>query len=339
MSDSVLLVGGTSSRLETLKNSLKEVGWKVHALQNPKEALEALRTNTYEAVFCDEELKGASVPGLLSFTRRLNADLPFYVFGEISDKVRLSYKMSGEPNAFLPYPPLPIHLPAPKGTPSIEEKTASVKTPLSGNTSLVALSTVLEMMGMAGQTGTVELEFGKIGLIYVDKGLILHAVLFKDGQTQQGLPALSRLLNLENTEFRLAPYDAPKRPSINLPASSALTEAARISDELDRFQIFIDKTRKACPSITAIAIGYPLNATPIQGYGDIVTLFQKAKTIIEKNRDTLGKLGQFFGLSEQGAFAFVTFGEGGNIIVAAAPPNAKDALYKAVKEAVALELA
>jgi Domain of unknown function (DUF4388) len=195
------------------------------------------------------------------------------------------------------------------------------------------------MMGMAGQTGTVELEFGKIGLIYVDKGLILHAVLFKDGQTQQGLPALSRLLNLENTEFRLAPYEAPKRPSINLPASSALTEAARISDELDRFQIFIDKTRKACPSITAIAIGYPLNATPIQGYGDTITLFQKARTIIEKNRDTLGKLGQFFGLSEQGAFAFVTFGEGGNIIVAAAPPNAKDALYKAVKEAVALELA
>jgi CheY-like chemotaxis protein len=338
MSDAVLLVGGTPNRLETLKNVLKEVGWKVHALQNPKEALEALRANPYEAVFCDEELKNASVPGLLSFTRRLNPDLPFYVFGEITDKVRLSYKMSGEPNAFLPYPPLPIHLPAPKGSPSIEEKVAGAKTPLSGNTSLVALSTVLEMMGMAGQTGTVELEFGKIGLIYVDKGLILHAVLFKDGQTQQGLPALSRLLNLENTEFRLAPYDPPKRPSINLPASSALTEAARIADELDRFQIFIDKTRKACPSIIAIAIGYPLNATPILGYGD-AALFQKAKIIIEKNRDILGKLSQFFGLSDQGAFAFVTFGESGNIIVAAAPPSAKDTLYKAVKDAVALELA
>jgi Domain of unknown function (DUF4388) len=339
MSEPVLLVGGSPSRLETLKKTLVEVGWKVHALQNPKEVLETLKTNIYEAVFCDQELKGASVPGLLSFTRRLNPDMPFYVFGAVDDKVRLSYKMSGEPTAFLPYPPLPIHLPAPKGTPSIEEKVAGVKTPLSGNTSLVALSTVLEMMGMAGQTGTVELAFGKQGLIYVDKGLISHAIMFKEGQTIQGLPALSRLLNLENTEFRLAPYDAPKRPSINLPASSALTEAARISDELDRFQIFIDKTRKACPSITAIAIGYPLNAAPVQGYGDATTLFQKAKTIMDKNRDTLGKLNQFFGLSEQGAFAFVTFGEGGNIIVAAAPTNAKDALYKAVKDAVALELA
>ncbi len=339
MSEPVLLVGGSPNRLETLKTTLKEVGWTVHALQSPKEALEALKNNNFAAIFCDEEMKGGSVPGFLSFTRRLKPDMAFYVFGEVNDKVRLSYKMSGEPTAFLPYPPLPIHLPVPKGTPSIEEKVAGAKTPLSGNTSLVALSTVLEMMGMAGQTGTVELAFGKQGLIYVDKGLILHAVMFKDGQTQQGLPALSRLLSLENTEFRLAPYDAPKRPSINLPASSALTEAARISDELDRFQIFIDKTRKACPSITAIAIGYPLNAAPIQGYGDMAALFQRAKTIMEKNRDTLGKLSQFFGLSEQGAFAFVTFGEGGHIIAATAPTNAKDTLYKAVKEAVALELA
>jgi CheY-like chemotaxis protein len=339
MSEPVLLVGGSPNRLETLKKVLTEVGWKVHALLNPKEVLEALKANVYEAIFCDQELKGASVPGMLNFVRRLNADMPFYVFGAIDDKIRAGYKVSGEPTAFLPYPPLPIHLPVPKGTPSIEEKVAGAKTPLSGNTSLVALSTVLEMMGMAGQTGVVELAFGKQGLIYVDKGLLLHAVMFKDGQTVQGLPALSRLLNLENTEFRLAPYEAPKRPSINLPASSALTEAARISDELDRFQIFIDKTRKACPSITAIAIGYPLNTAPVAGYGDTGTLFQKAKAIIEKNRDTVGKLNQFFSLSEQGAFAFVTFGEGGNIIVATAPANAKDVLYRAVKEAVALELA
>lgn len=339
MSEPVLLIGGSPSRLETLKKALTEVGWKIVASQNPKEAIEALKTNSFAAVFCDEEMKGGSVPGFLSFTRRLKPDMAFYVFGSVDDKVRLAYKMSGEPTAFLPYPPLPIHLPAPKGTPSIEEKVAGAKTPLSGNTSLVALSTVLEMMGMAGQTGTVELAFGKQGLIYVDKGLILHAVMFKDGQTIQGLPALSRLLNLENTEFRLAPYDAPKRPSINLPASSALTEAARIADELDRFQIFIDKTRKACPSIMGVAIGYPLNATPVAGFGDAPALFQKAKTIIEKNRDTVGKLSQFFSLSEQGAFAFVTFGEGGNIIVASAPTNAKDALYKAVKDAVALELA
>jgi CheY-like chemotaxis protein len=338
MPEPVLLVGGNPNRLETLKATLKEVGWTVHALQNPKEALEALKANTYAAIFCDEEIKGASVPGLLSFARRLNADLPFYVFGAVSDKVRLSYKMSGEPTAFLPYPPLPIHLPAPKGTPSIEEKTAGAKTPLSGNTSLVALSTVLEMMGMAGQTGTVELDFGKRGLIYVDKGMIQHAVVFKEGQTQQGLPALSQLLVLENTEFRLATHEAPKRPSINLPASSALTEAARMADELKRFQTFIDKVRKACPSVTAVAIGYPLNATPLQGFADATVLFQKAKTVLEKNRDTLGKLNQFFGLSEQGAFAFATFGEG-HMLVASAPVNAKDTLYKAVKEAVALELA
>ncbi|MGL4610477.1 MAG: DUF4388 domain-containing protein [Trueperaceae bacterium] len=338
MSEPVLLVGGTPSRLETLKTSLKEVGWKVHALQNPKEALEALKTKEYEAVFCDEDMKGGSVPGFLSFTRRLKPDLAFYVFGEVSDKVRLSYKMSGEPTAFLPYPPLPIHLPTPKGTPSIEEKVAATKTPLSGNTSLVALSTVLEMMGMAGQTGTVELEFGKRGLIFVDKGLIQHAMLFNEGQTQQGLPALNQLLSLENTEFRLAPYEAPKRPSINLPTSSALTEAARIADELKRFQTFIDKVRKACPSTTAVTIGYPLNATHLQGYGDAAALFQKTKTLLEKNRDTLGKLSQFFSVSEQGSFAFVTFGEG-HILAATAPSSVKETLYKAVKEAVGSELA
>jgi hypothetical protein len=331
----VLLISGSSSRLEVLKNALQKVGWRVAASGNPKEALGALQKQAFEAVFCDQDFKGASIPGFLSFARRLHPNMPFYVFGEVD---RSSFKTSGDPNGFLPYPPIEAHLPVPKGSKSIEEKAAGVKTPLSGNTSLVALSTVMETMSMAGQTANIELDFGRQGLIHVNNGMVEHAVVFQDGQSQQGLNALAQLLIKENTEFRLVKYEAPKRLSVNLPVNGALTEAARMADEVGRFQKFINAVRKACPSTQAIAIGYPLNAAPSASFGQVTDLFQKAKTLLDKNREILGnKPNLMLIATDQSTFALTSFGEG-NILVSMAPANARENLLKAVKEAIQSEL-
>ena len=336
MTDSVvLLIGGLSSRLEILKTALQQVGWKVAASGNPKEALGVLQKNQFEAVFCDQDLRGASIPGFLSFTRRIHPNMPFYVFGEVD---RSSFKVSGDPNGFLPFPPIEAHLPVPKGSKSIEERSVGFKTPLSGNTSLVALSTVIEMMGMAGQTAIIELDFGRQGLIHVNNGMIEHAVVFQDGQSQQGLNALAQLLIKEKSEFRLVKHEAPKRLSINLPVAGALTEAARMADEVGRFQSFINMVRKACPSTQAIAIGYPLNPLPSASFGQANDLFHKAKTLLEKNREILGsKPNLMLIATDQSTFALTSFGEG-NILVSMAPNNAKETLLKAVKEAIQSEL-
>ena len=334
----VLLVSGSNNRLEILKDSLQKVGWKVLGVNNPKDALGALQQTRFEAVFCDQDIKGASVPGLLSFTRRTHPNMPFYVFGDVDEKIRLSFKMSGDPTGFLHYPPVAAHLPLPKGTKSVEERAVGVKTPLSGDTSLVSLSTVIEMMGMAGQTAIIELDFGRKGLVYVEKGIVEHALVFNLGQTQQGLGALSQLLILENTEFRLVTYEAPKRPSINLPVASALSEASKMADEISRFQNFINAIRKACPHATAVAVGYPLNANPNLGFGDSVALFQKAKVLLEKNREASGsKPTMLLIATDQSSFAMTHFGDG-NILVATAPANARDALFKAVRESLQVEL-
>lgn len=336
MADSVvLLISGSSSRLEVLKTSLQHVGWKVAASGNPKEALGILQQRSFEAVFCDQDIKGASIPGFLSYTRRIHPNMPFYIFGEVE---RSSFKVSGDPNGFLPFPPIEAHLPVPKGSKSIEERTAHIKTPLSGNTSLVALSTVIEMMGMAGQTANIELDFGRLGLIHVNNAMVEHAVVFQDGQSQQGLPALARLLIQDNAEFRLVKYEAPKRLSVNLPVAGALTEATRIADEVGRFQNFINAVRKACPSTQAIAIGYPLNSAPIASFGQAADIFQKAKALLEKNRDILGsKPNLMLIATDQSTFALTSFGEG-NILVSMAPANAKENLLKAVKEAIQSEM-
>ncbi len=287
MADSVvLLMSGSTNRLETLKSALQNVGWKVAASSNPKEALGVLQKNHFEAVFCDQDIRGASIPGLLSFTRRVHPNMPFYIFGEVDP---LSFKVSGEPSGFLPYPPVEAHLPVPRGSKSIEERTAGVKTPLSGNTSLVSLSTVMEMMGMSGQTANVELDFGRKGLIHIQNNMVEHALVFQQGQSQQGLNALAQLLVMENTEFRLVKYEAPKRLSVNLPIASALSEASRMADEVGRFQNFINAVRKACPSTQAIAIGYPLNATPNASFGNATELFQKGKVMLEKKPRNFGK--------------------------------------------------
>jgi hypothetical protein len=331
----VLLMSGSTNRLETLKTALQNVGWKVAASSNPKEALGVLQKTPFEAVFCDQDIRGASIPGLLSFTRRVHPTMPFYIFGEVD---RQSFKMSGEPNGFLPYPPVEAHLPVPKGSKSIEERTADLKTPLSGNTSLVSLATVMEMMGMSGQTANIELDFGRKGLIHIQNNMVEHALVFQDGQSQQGLNALAQLLVIENTEFRLIKYEAPKRLSVNLPIPSALSEASRMADEVGRFQNFINAVRKACPSTQAIAVGYPLNAAPNASFGNATELFQKAKSLLEKNREILGnKPNLMLIATDQSTFALTSFGEG-NILVSMAPANAKESLLKAVKEAIQSEL-
>ena len=224
-------------------------------------------------------------------------------------------------------------MPAPLGTKS-EVALGVVETPLAGNTSLLALPDLIEMMSLSGQQGVVELEFGKQGFVVVNKNKLEHAVFFSNGAAKSGLQALAQLINLENTDFRVMDYVAPTRSSINLPTSSAITEAARLADESGRFETVLAELQRLCPAVSAAAVGYASATTPAQGSGDAEILFTLAKNLLLSNRATLGeKLKEISLDTDQDSFVVVAFGSSA-LLVARAPVGSKTHLYLAVQEAL-----
>ena len=93
MSGAALLISGMQSRLLLLQTSLLQLDWQVAPFLNPQEALESTKTVPYEAAFCDEQVRGASLTGLLVGLRRLVPELPVYVFSNVDDSYR--FRLSG----------------------------------------------------------------------------------------------------------------------------------------------------------------------------------------------------------------------------------------------------
>ena len=365
MGTKALVIATIYNRLKTIQGALSEVGWQVNSFQDPREALGSLRTVHYSAVFCDELVRGASVSGFLAWTRRVSPDLPFYVIGDMQpDKGRRA-----DATDTLPFPPPLSALPRPKNPTEhetlylpraaaggVEPSAGANEAPLSGNTSLVSLSGLLEMMGLAGQNGLVELgAAGREGLLYLENGKILHAEIpgvagysgshsgshsglnggsYGDdpnggGAGLRGLGALAHILSLSESEFRVLPYRAPARYLINLPVSNALTEAARLSDERQRYEGFMGALKEACPAVTAVTVGYLLSANPSATLGEAEGLFGTAKDLLAGR--TLGKVRALYLALEREALALRTFGDD-NVIVAKAPLNARRTLFNALED-------
>lgn len=336
MSNLALLVGSVRNRLSPIKLSLEEANWSVHAFLSAKDALESLKHETYEVIFCDEELKGASVSGLMIWMQRIKPELAFYVIGDPADTDK--FKRSGMPTGILTFPLIPSHIPVPSGTPSPEERFANTKVPLSGNTSMLAVSDLIDMMGMTGQNGTIEFDFGKQGSILVNNGMVEHAISFTGLQPAQGLQALAQLIALKDSAFRVEAYQPVKRPSIRLPASTAMTEAARLADEERRYEEIVEDIRKTCPAVIAVAVGYPLSATANQGFGDANDLFKRSKQLLELSKTAMEtKVTNIFVTTDKLVYGVVSFNEG-NIIAACAPVSARDLLGRAVMTTINKEL-
>ena len=105
-----LVIATTYSRLTQIQKTLEATEWHTDTAQDPKAAVENLRTKHYDAVFCDEDLRGASASGFLAWTKRLAQGVPFYLIrAPGSDGI-----LRGEqPSAVLDYPLKPAQLPKP----------------------------------------------------------------------------------------------------------------------------------------------------------------------------------------------------------------------------------
>ena len=330
MSNRGLLIGGVQGRLSTLEKSLLEAGWKIDSYLKPIDAIKRIRSRDYGAIFCDERLKGATAAGLLVGIKRLNDKLPFYIFSESMDPSRFS--SSGKPTALLRYPPVLAQIPLPKGTQEINM--AAKETPLKGNTSLVSIIDIIEMMGYTKQNAIIEFDFGKKGQIFLNGGKIEHAVFLIDEKAAEfGLNALGELLAIKDCEFRVIDYTKPNRLTVNMPNSTAMTEASRRSDEAQRYKDFVARVRELCPQAIDISVGYLLSDKPYTGFGNSTELFDLAKIIIKANRDAIKlRIDNLFLTTEKLTFSIKSFKED-TIIIASAPANLNDELGQAVRKA------
>lgn len=329
MSNRGLLISGAQSRLSLLESALKQSGWKIDSFLKPIDALKRIKMRDYVAVFCDEQLKGASAAGLLVGTKRLNDKLDFYLFSESMDSSRFS--SSGEPTAFLPFPPIQAKIPKPVGSTVVP--TNSSLTTLEGNTSLVSVIDIIDMMGYTKQNAIIEFDVGKTGQIFLNNGKIQHALFFGNGQSLSGISALGELLSLKDSEFRVREYEKPKRLTINMPNSTAMTEASRRVDESQRYKDFVNKVIEYCPQVTDISVGYLLSPKPYTGYGNSQDLFELAKVLIKTNRDAMKiRVDNIFLTTESHTYSIKSFKED-TIIIACAPAYLNDELGLAVRKA------
>lgn len=328
-----LVISGMQSRQAVIVDALTIAGWQTASFLNPQEALEALKTDVFAAVFCDEQLRGASPAGLLVWTRRIAPDIPFYIFTHDYDPSR--YRLSGEPTGVLHFPPILGQLPSCDDIDVKATLTINESTPMAGNTSDIALADLIEILSLSKQK--VVIELGAKGLVTVNGDRLEHAIYFSSTPPTTGLQALAQLISLEKCDFRVTEYRSPERPTINLYTVTAMTEAARLADEGARFRTMIEGIKKACPRVEDVAIGYMMGAFPSEGWGaEPDNLFAIAQTLLELNRESLNsKVVDMFLETKGNAYVIATFGEK-SVIAASGPAPIKGRLYRATHDAIKL---
>ena len=96
----------------------------------------------------------------------------------------------------------------------------------------VGLQEVLQLECLGRKSSVLEIFTGKVrGRIFICDGAIVHA----DSGTLQGEVALYGMLALRGGEFNLLPYSEPPRRTIEGQWESLLMEAARLTDEGQKF--------------------------------------------------------------------------------------------------------
>ena len=96
----------------------------------------------------------------------------------------------------------------------------------------VGLQEVLQMECLGRKSSVLEIFTGKVrGRIFICEGAIVHA----ESGALQGEVALYGLLALRGGEFNLLPFTEPPRRTIEGQWESLLMEAARLSDEGQKF--------------------------------------------------------------------------------------------------------
>lgn len=300
-----LLIATQPDRSATLERALVAATWRVVAVDDPQEALARLRSGGLAAVFCDDYLRGASAGGFLAWARRLAPTLPFFVFAADPSAPRRSF---AEPDAILTFPPDAARLPRPtEGAAVSTGVQGDAEVPLQGDLALMPLGGLLDMMAVAGQSAVVRVSGEVAGELVMEHGVLQHA---QSGEGVLGIRAVAELVAARQGEFRVEAYRPPGRRTLSLPTTAALTEAAKLADELARDGELVRRARAALPDALGIAAGYPLSPGAIVGHGDHHGAFDIGARLLEANRAQVGRFTHLCLENDAGAVALVVYGEG-----------------------------
>lgn len=256
-----VLLSGSHHRAQALKRVIEGAGWRLRVHTDAAAALRDIREHPYDAIFCDERLKGATAGGFLSWHERLNPGLPFYAIA--TDGGELSGTLRGQPTGVLPYPLALDDVPAPVDSTLWRRREGDdgSAVPLEGNSSTVPLAHLVELLSLNGGGAVVDTPAGSI---HFTQGRVEHAGFTAEPGADPivGLRALGELVAAEDLAYRVLPYRRPARLSVNLPIMTALAEATRQRDERLRNRRLLVAVKEGHPEATGLAVGYPLNASP-----------------------------------------------------------------------------
>ena len=260
-----VLICASHHRAQALRGAIEGAGWRLRVHLDPAAALADIRERPYDALFCDERLKGATPSGFFTWHQRLAPDASFFVVATSGGE--LAAPLRGRPTHVLPFPLTADVVPPPPDRTQWRRREGSPIVPLEGDTSTVPLAHVVELVGLNDGSATVETPAGSVHLA---KGRIEHASFAAgpDAEPLTGMRALSELIAAEDLAFKVLPYRLPRQRSINQPIMAALTEAARQRDESVRNRRLLTAVKERHPDARGLAIGYPLNPEPGDAWGD-----------------------------------------------------------------------
>lgn len=333
-----LVLATLVNRLDILGDVLHRVGWEVETCRSPHEALDALRGHAFDAVFCDEYLRGASPSGVLAWTHRLAPHARFYLIA--MSGTEHAFAGRHRPHDVVAFPPSEDSVPKPHGHTQARPRTESAShVPLEGNTGLVPLVDLIEMLGVIGRSAIVSVgsaagRSGR-GRVYLRDGGVVHAdFATPDGEQAVGLPALAELMMVGDVDFAVLPFAAPARRTVHLSTPNAVTEAARMHDVQNRDRGMFAAVGAGCPDVSAIAVGYALAQQPAtsQGTGG-VALFATAQGLLKRSQELVGRTTRLAVEGDDGAYALARFGDD-NLIVARAPRGHAGALLAGLETAI-----
>jgi ActR/RegA family two-component response regulator len=225
---SLLLVDDDSTVSWALGRFLTRRGFAVTACGDGAEALDLLRSQSFDALVTDIQLPGVNGLALIEWARTERPDMRVVVmtaFG--SESIRAVALRKG---AIL-YAEKPVDpelvcemLTSPFG-----------RDTFSGSVSDINLFDYIQLMLITNRKVVLDVteNSGRTGTLFIEQGRVVHACC----GDLEGEPAFFRCLGFEGGSFNTLPWRQPERQTIDKTGEFLLIDAARLKDEAGRSDI------------------------------------------------------------------------------------------------------
>lgn len=327
-----VLISTMLHRATLIEEALERAGWTIVTYHKVPEALAHLRERPFAAVFCDEVLRGGSVAGFLSWSRRVARPVPFYVIGE---GATLRHPRDGlAPDGVIAFPPDAATLPRPPHA-SLWDAPAPLDRdlPMEGRTAPGRVVEVLEMLALDAASATIAFASGTRGSLTLREGHLVDAAAVAGDLEAFGVQALARLLTLDDVAFQVLPYRAPQRRTVHVPIATAIDEALALGDELRQHAGLLQVAREHAPDATALAVGYVLAERPSDVIGDGSAAFAAAVALLDAAKRAVGSVSHVSVEADGRSIAAVRV-RNDHVLAGIAPRGRSVALLSALARAV-----